>query len=288
MSSFLRVGGSALLGAILLGVAGEAQAQERQVRWQRQQEAAPVPVTVFHSTHAANLPTAETLLRGEWLFEISHRFFPAVADGAGDLWGFDGPVANRIGLSYAASHRLMIGILRTNVLDNLELNAKVRLLEREGALRWMVGAAGGWAVNTAAEDDGGIEANETQAYAQVMLNLGLGDGRVALGVVPGLLRNPRLQDVDPETVFVLGLHGQLYVSDQVSFLTEWIVSPERQGMENDTGTFGVELETGGHFFKIILTNQYLMNPTQVLAGTPDDFAPDAWRVGFNITRLLTF
>jgi hypothetical protein len=31
-----------------------------------------------------------------------------------------------------------------------------------------------------------------------------------------------------------------------------------------------------------------MNPSQYLAGTPTSFEPDAWRFGFNITRVLPF
>ena len=76
---------------------------------------------IFHSPQSANLPTAETLQKGQWLFEISHRFFPPVSDGADALWGFDGPVINRLGLAYAASDRVMFGVLRSNLSDNLEI-----------------------------------------------------------------------------------------------------------------------------------------------------------------------
>ena len=78
------------------------------------------------------------------------------------------------------------------------------------------------------------------------------------------------------------------MSPSVSFLTEWIVSEAQAENANDGGTFAVELETRGHFFKIVLTNQTRLNPTQVLGGTPFDFQPDEWRLGFNITRILPF
>ena len=69
---------------------------------------------------------------------------------------------------------------------------------------------------------------------------------------------------------------------------EWIKSAPRSDLEFDSGTFGIELETGGHFFKILLTNQPRMNPTQFLGGTPFEFKADEWRVGFNVTRILAF
>lgn len=284
--------GFPLRGLLLLTVATLAStalhAQEPDVRWERRNEPTEVPVTVFHSPQSANLPTAETIGAGEWQFEISHRFFPTVSQGADALWGFDGPVRNRFGLSYAPSDRVMLGVLRSNHRDNLELNAKARFVEggRE-SIPFQVGAKAGVAWNTEVGAADGLEDNERQAYAQLMVNALLG-GRFAVGVVPTLLNNVRIEDVETESAFVLGLHGQLYLSDQVSLLGEWIVSEERTDLEHDSGSFGIELETGGHFFKIILTNQWSMNPTQFLGGTPYNFEPDEWRVGFNITRLLAW
>lgn len=265
-----------------------ASAQDPSVTWQRRAPQVRVPVTVFHATQSANLPTAETLRRGEWLFEVSHRFAPAVSGGADVLWGLDGPVVNRLGLGYAISDRAMIGLLRSNLRDNLEVGGKVRLLEGGGdGLPFMVGLGGGVAWNTEVPDAPGFDGAETQAYAQVMLDARLGE-RLALGLVPSILHNPRIEDVGAEVALALGLHAQLYLSSVVSVFTEWVATEARPGQEHDAGTLGVELETGGHFFKIVLTNQTRMNPTQVLGGAPHRLASDQLRLGFNVTRLLKF
>ncbi len=244
---------------------------------------------IFHSPQSANLPTAETLQKGRWLFEISHRFFPPVANGADVLWGFDGPVRNRLGLAYAASDRVMLGVLRSNFSDNVELNAKARVFEGgSDAVPVMIGLMGGIAWNTEAPTGAGADDNESQHYAQLMFNTLLGE-RLAVGVVPTVLRNPTIEDADSETVFVLGLHGQLYLSDRVSFLGEWIISEDRGAAQaHDSGSFGIEIETRGHFFKVVLSNQRSLNPTQVLGGTELEFTPGEWRAGFNIQRRLIF
>lgn len=280
---------SAVAAAALLALwPALSAAQDRPTRWERRAEATVPPVTVFHATQSANLATAETLRRGEWLFEISHRFLPAVSDGAEALWGLDGPVFNRLGLAYAVSDRVMVGVLRTNLADNLEVNAKARVVEggRE-SMPFMVALNGGVAWNTGLPTVDGLKDNESQAYAQVVVNVLVGE-RLALGVVPTFLRNPRVDDVEAANAFVLGLAGQFYLSPMVSLLGEWVVAEERPGLEHDAGTFGIEMETGGHFFKLILTNSARMNPTQLLGGTPFAFTPDEWRLGFNITRLLAF
>jgi hypothetical protein len=242
---------------------------------------------VFHSPQAANLATTETLRAGNLLFEISHRFLPSVSEGADRLWGLDGPVYNRIGLSYAPADGLLLGIQRTNLEDNLELNAKITFLEAGTVpLAINLGAMGGVAWNTdpvsATVDD-----NEMQAYAQLLLNVLLVE-ELAVGVVPTYLRNPRLLDPESEETLSVGVHAQWYVADGVSLLGEWIVTEERENLEHDSGTLGLEIETRGHFFKLLVTNQPRMNPTQFLAGTPYPFELDEMRFGFNITRLLPF
>jgi len=246
--------------------------------------------TVFRSTQSANLPTAAMLNAGNWLFEISHRFDSPISDGVDALWGLDGPVRNRLGLAYQAHERLLLGLQRSNFNDNLELYAKFRGFATEvGGLPVEVAAQGGVAWNTAIEEQPpGLTANEMQLYVQLLANMLFAD-RLAVGVAPSLLRNPAILDVDSETALSVGLHGQLYLDRTWSVLAEWIFSEERPFATRDSGTFGVEIRTRGHFFKLLVTNQALMNPTQFLAGTDNDFTDTGdWRFGFNLTRLLPF
>lgn len=245
-------------------------------------------IEVFHSTQSANLPTAKTIRGGLWMFEISHRFLPAIKEGAEALWGFDGPVNNRLGLAFAPSDQVMIGLLRSNFDDNLEINAKGRFLEGGvGNVQYQLAAMAGVAFNFGAIEGAGIESNESQSYGQLIFNAAIGD-RFAVGVVPTAFRNPRLEDVEPVSTFALGLYGQYYATRSTSFLLEWVMSVESVSYPYDAVSFGVEFETRGHAFKLLVTNQVRMNPTQFLVGTPFDYGGDAWRVGFNITRILSF
>ena len=238
-------------------------------------------------TQSANLPTAETLRKGELLFEISHRFDRPFSSGSSTLWGLDGPVFMRLGLSYAATDRLMVGVIRSNLDDNLDLHGKLRLFEGgRDRVPAMVALAGGVAWNTETSELAGIENNEMQAYGELILNVRAGE-RVALGAVPALVHNPRLKDVQAENAFVLGLNGNVYLTSMFGLFGEWIVSGARQGLEHDTGSFGIELETGGHFFELMVTNSARPNPVQALVGSPTEFTPHEWRFGFNVTRLIS-
>ena len=274
--------------------------------------AAASPQTVFASTQSATLPTAAPSEAGDILVEISHRF-GHLSDGASDLWGLDGFVLNRLGLAYALHDHLTVGILRSNSLDNTEFNARFAGLGFDaptGPVEFAAQAGVAW--NLQVDTGGGhmghqhlvlhgdnagtanrsrddtAEENEMQAYAQVIANAMVA-GRLALGVVPTLLWNPRIQDADPVSAVSVGVNGQLYLDRTWSVFGEWIFSQPRKDQEYDSGSVGVEIRTRGHFFKLLVTNQHQMNPTQTLAGAAEDFLdPDSWRIGFNIQRRLRF
>ena len=243
---------------------------------------------IFRSVQSANLPTAEILPQGSWLFEVSHRSVTPFSDGADALWGLDGPMVNRLGLAYSAHDRVVLGLLRTNFFDNIELNAKAGLWSGGSeTLPIKVAAMGGVSWNPDVTVTATVEDNEMQAYGQLILNALIGE-RFAIGAVPTLLYNPRLADADSESAFYVGVNGQLYLTPSMSVLVEWVGGEGNLETPNDPITFGIEFNTGGHVFKLVSTNQSRMNPAQLVAGAAAEFEPDTWRFGFNITRLLPF
>ncbi|HSG46350.1 MAG TPA: DUF5777 family beta-barrel protein, partial [Longimicrobiales bacterium] len=211
-------------------------------RWERSEAPVAVAPTVFHATQSLNLPTAVTPGSGEFLFEISHRFVPAISSD-GTLFGLDGPVRYRLGLGYGITDALTVGVTRSNLDDNTELGAKLRVLATGGAVPFQVAVAGGVAWN---KEVGGLQGSSTQVHAELVLNAGLGR-RVALGVIPALVANPLVRVDGEDAAFSVGFHGQVYLSEQVSLVGEWVATEERPTLPNDPASLSVELETGGHF-----------------------------------------
>jgi len=276
---------AAMAALILLAPVG---GQEGARQWERRTEATRPPLVAFHSTQAINLPTAETLVRGEWQFEIAHRFQLPVSDGSDAFWGLDGPVYMRLGLGYAPLDRLLVTLARSNFMDNWDLQAKVRALELEaGPFPVLVALQGGaaWSSDVPERDSG--DRGNFQYYGQLIVNTEIAD-RLALGVVPSYLYNVLLDRIDPVQDLYWGFYGQLFLTDIFSVLAEWTLGENRAELGHDAGSFGIELETGGHFFKVFLTNSVRLNPSQYLVGTDFAFEPEEWRLGFAITRLFRF
>jgi len=107
-------------------------------------------------------------------------------------------------------------------------------------------------------------------------------------VVPSYLYNSIPQSEDVEHTLTLGLYGQYYLSSLMSLVLEWNVIEPGYYVKYDAFAWGIELETGGHSFKLVFTNSTHLNTPQYLPGTVNSSAPREWRFGFNITRLLKF
>jgi len=288
-ASFVRIGAvSGVAFLVSLVSTGGLRAQDPAPRWERRVEATRPPVTIFHSTQAINLPTAVTLAKGEWQFEIAHRFFPSVSEGQDAFWGLDGPVFMRIALGYAISDQAQMTLARSNFQDNWDLQGKLHLLEWSGGpLPVTAAVQGGAAWSSEVSGRESSDKGNFQYYGQLILNARIGD-RLAVGVVPSYLYNVLLDQVDPVQDLYWGLYSQLYLTDVLSVMGEWNLGNSGAELQHDAAAFGLELETGGHFFKIFLTNSVRLNPSQYLAGTDQPFEPSEWRLGFSITRLLRF
>ena len=135
--------------AVVLVLPASVHSQGKGVRWERRTPQSQVEPSLFHSTQVINLPTAETLSKEDFQFEISHRFLPPVSEGTSSLYGLDGPAYIRLGLGYAVTSRFMITLARSNQRDNVDLQLKYKAL-RFRALRVpiVVGMLGGAAWNT--------------------------------------------------------------------------------------------------------------------------------------------
>ncbi len=264
-------------------------AQDPSPTWQRSRTPVQPEIRVLHSRCAINLPTTETLDQGLFHFEVGHRFFPTIENGEDHLFGLDGPANIRLGFGYAPTDRLLIILGRSNERDNLDLQGKYKLYtDKVRNCPWSVAVQAGAAWNTAHRLDRSVDANQNfQYYAQAVGNI-LFEDLVGVGVVPSFLYNSNIDLADREELFAAGLYLQVYVTKTASIIGEWTPDISGTALSKDPIAFGVELETGGHFFKVFATNSLSINPSLYLAGTHFETKPDEWRLGFLITRILQF
>lgn len=261
-------------------------AQQAKISWHKSVDTLKTDLHLFHSVQSINFSTTETLGKGDLQFEISHRFIPTVKDGIDALYGFDGPVNVKLSLAYAPADDFMFELARSNVDDNLLLRAKYRFLSvDESVFPFQLALEGGAAWNTNPVGRSSRDNMNFQYYAQVIFNT-LIDKHFGIGLIPSYLYNSHIYCPEKEYSFTLGANMQYYISSFWSVLVESNSTVSGFRKAYNSLSFGVELETGGHFFKIIFTNNTSLSPTQFLTGADLPIANNSWHIGFNITRLL--
>ncbi len=257
----------------------------QETSWERAEPASHT-LHLFHSPYVASLPTAETMQQGDLEFEVSHRFTRPVTTGYETFWGFDGPATIRLALGYAVTDNFMVHVGRSNVTDNLELQFKHKLWERNSdVLPLMFSIRGAVVYNGEVFTPLKINSMRYQAYGQAILNTQLGES-LALGLVPSYLYNADIFANETQYSFTLGSAAQYYFSTRMSLLAEW--NPTVSGLRQtyNSITLGLEIETGGHFFKIVLSNNDKVNTSQYLVGADKDVTQGDVGFGFMITRTF--
>ncbi len=267
--------------AIYLLFPAELSAQRK---WKRKEAVKP-ELQLFHSTQVLHLQTAETLQKGDFQFEISHRFLTPLSSGVSELYGLDGSVNMRIALGYGISNTLVATLARSNREGNIDFRMKYKALQiRHETFPLLVAVQAGLAYNgkPLLEID---ESDKYQFYGQLIINT-LIAGKLGIGISPSYLLNSHIYCVDKQNSFTFGMYVQQYLNEQWSLVAE--ANPTVTGWRNahNSFAFGLELNTGGHFFKFVFGNSVSLNPGQYLSGAPDSFSSGDWHFGFNITRLF--
>lgn len=274
--------------AILLLFFNSLIAQESKVRWERKSVETVDEVILFHSTQAINLPTNTSLKQNEFEFEISHRFLPLIKDGSKSLFGFDGPANIRFGLAYAFNDNGSITIGRTNKDDNYDLSIKYKLFSIASDFlpsNFGIRAGAAWNTDVPARESG--DRDNFQFFGHLIYNT-LIEKRLGIGIVPSILINSNILYEEADYSFTFGSYLQYYLSDMFSFMIEWNPTITGWRDRNNPLSLGLEIETGGHFFKIVVSNSTRLNSSQFLAGTETSINDGNLHIGFNITRLLIF
>lgn len=233
------------------------------------------------------------------MYEISHRFLPSIKDGYDALYGLDGPARIRFALGYGITDHLMVTLARSNNTDNLDLQIKQRVLQlANNSAPLVISAQGGISWNTEVPpniDRNRLDADNFQFYGQLILNTMLFDKKLGIGIVPSYLYNSFIYAVEKQYSFTLGLYAQYYFNRMWSVWIEYNptiagyrgrIRLDEKGKSYNSLTIGFDIETGGHIFHLLITNNARLNPSQFLVGADRSANEDMWRIGFGILRYF--
>ena len=93
---------------------------------------------------------------------------------------------------------------------------------------------------------------------------------------------------DPHDIFAVGLGTRMKLTKRVSFNSEYYFAFDQSKSidARNSLAFGVDIETGGHVFQLILSNAITMIEKSFITENTGDFFAGDIHFGFNISRTF--
>ena len=250
-----------------------------------------VPGT-FNGTRLLNGQSVETRKQGILEFLISHRF-GRINTGFEEFFGLDNSNI-RFGLEYAFTDRFTLAVGRSSFEKTYDAYAKYRLLQQKtGAKPFPLGLT--LFVSATDRTIKDYEPNEKPSFnerlafsSQLLLSRKFSPS-VSLQLSPTYIHfNTVPTSADPHDQIALGIGARVKISKRVSINGEYYynTNPFQSIDVKNSIAFGVDIETGGHIFQLIITNAVSMINKGFIAETTGDFFSGDIHFGFNISRAF--
>lgn len=244
----------------------------------------------FKGTRLINGHTIETKGKGELEFIFAHRF-GKVNDGLYELFGLDQAFV-RLGFEYGLADRLGIGLGRNSVDKTMDGYLKYRLIRQsKGAFRTpiTVTVVGNAAVRTSPRKEDAIYAirlEDRLSYTGQLLIARKFSPSVSLQLMPAIVHRNTVELTEENDLYALGIGGRIKFTPSVALTSEYYyrLNPNSSSPYYNTFGIGIDIETGGHIFQIVLTNTRGLTERAYLAETSGDFLEGDIHLGFNVTR----
>ena len=251
-----------------------------------------IVTATFKGTRILNGHSIENRKDKELEFLISHRF-GRVNLGFDELFGLDQSNI-RFALEYGLNDDITIGLGRSSYEKTYDSFMKYSLLkQKKGAnsFPFAVSLFGSVAVKTLKDFDPSDKRTfaESLFYVGQVLIARKVNSSFSFQLTPTYVhRNTVRINEDPHGIFALGLGTRIKLNKRVSFNSEYYFAMDESKSINARNSlaFGVDIETGGHVFQLILSNAITMIEKSFITETTDDFFAGDIHFGFNISRTF--
>lgn len=251
-----------------------------------------IVTATFKGTRIVNGHSIENKKDKELEFNIGHRF-GRINTGLYDLFGLDN--ANiRFALEYGLTNNLTIGAGRSSFEKTYDGFLKYSLVKQrkgENSFPVAISLFGSVAIKTLKAEFGFEERtfSESLSYVGQVLIARKFNSSFSMQITPTYIhRNTVLIDADPHDIFALGFGSRIKLSKRVALNGEYFLAFDESESINARNSlaFGVDIETGGHVFQIIISNAITMIEKSFIAETTGNFFGGDIHLGFNISRTF--
>jgi hypothetical protein len=256
----------------------------------------PQPVeALFKATRVVNGHSVKQLKKGELDFRISHRF-GLVNSGAYEFFGLDQSNIH-LSLEYGLLDRLMVGIGRGTFEKTVDAFARYDIANQQSGKRSFPLTI---CYLSTIEVIGLKWADPSQtnyfssrlSYTQQLL-MARKFSRTTIQLMPTFVhRNLVPTEMDQNDLLAMGIAGRYKLANRLALNCEYyyVVRPIPQRTTRvlyNPLSIGIDIETGGHVFQIVLTNSQGMREGGFIGKTTGSWLKGDIHLGFNISRVFT-
>jgi hypothetical protein len=247
----------------------------------------------FKGTRLVNGHTVETKGKGTLEFIFQHRF-GAINGGLYELFGLDEAYV-RLGLDYGITDNLSLSIGRNSVDKTMDGYAKYKLIRQSKGGKtfpFTITALGGTAYKASPKKEdvpAGFKSIDRVSYVGQLLIARKFTTNFSFQIMPTFVhKNAVSKSIEDNDQIALGLGGRIKLTKSVALTSEYyyrVNTPENNPFKNTLG-LGIDIETGGHVFQLIMTNTRGLTERAFITETTGDFGEGDIHLGFNVTRTF--
>ena len=259
----------------------------------------------FKTTRLVNIVTNEQVKRGELDFRISHRFDDISGDAGGlkTLYGFDNVTDIRIAFDYGINDWWTVGFARSKGAYQrkqiLDFNTKLKLWQQKddnsmplSVSLYLANELCTMASSTDSSSTIYFEnkfAHRANYVSQVILARKFGE-RLSIELAPTLIHRNLVNYNENNTTFSLGMGLRYKFTKRMGIIVDYYYNFDKTKTPDD-GYYaplgiGLELETGGHVFHLLFSNNKGLLESQYLTECKENWLSGQFRFGFNISRVF--
>jgi hypothetical protein len=256
----------------------------------------------FKSTRIVNGHSIERMKKKQLEFRVSHRFDP-INSGANNFYGLDyGKI--HLGLGYGITDWFEFGIGRSSYDKTYDAFGKFSILRQsKGAknmpvhLSYMSSIE---AITVQSNPEKYLDFYSRLSFVQQVLVARKFNESFSAQLTPTFIhRNLVPTELEKNDLFALGVGGRYKLSKRIALNLEYYYvyraneSQTSQSVPPPTKYYnplsvGIDIETGGHVFQIMLTNSQPMREGGFIGKTEGNWSDGGIRLGFNISRVFSF
>lgn len=227
---------------------------------------------------------------GEFHIVVQHRF-SEITSSANDFFGLD-YASTRLGFEYGISDWLSAGIGRSMTFKTYDLELKALLLKQAVnkspfSLTYYFSVLDNTSQSVNDFPAGHNSFGSRQSFVNQIL-IARNQGRFAFQLSPFWVHTNYDANVNGSLNLVaVDLDGRIKLNEIFGIVAEYIPIITRKSF-SDTNPFtvGLDINTGGHQFQLVLSNSQGTNEKAILTNTAGSWAQGKIYFGFNLTRVF--